>query len=81
MKLNDKCWRLNQHSGIRETTVADATRGDSTNLEFFTTEAEAWKAEADRCGKDAYRYEEEALRARDRQAQALKNAGEKRPTP
>lgn len=74
MKLSDKAWRIVQHYGIRETTVSDCTRGDSTCDEFFLTEREAWLAEAERSAREAERHEHEADQARRRQRGALEKA-------
>lgn len=74
MKLSDKAWRLNHHYGINESTVEDCTRGDSSCDEFFTTEREAWEAEAARCDREASRYERDAGQWRKRQSEAAHKA-------
>jgi len=73
MKRTDKCWVLGNNHGVILTTLSKAV-DDVMAGEFFTTESEAWEAEAKRASAEADRYDEQAYRYRARAREALEKA-------
>lgn len=73
MRMTDKAWTAHGW-GVKERTVNDCTRGDSTVDEFFTCEADAWDAVAELNRSSAAHKElgasEDRKRERDARAKA-----------
>lgn len=75
MRLTDKAWRA-ANGFVKEGTVSDFTRGDSTCSEFFTDEADAYDALADQEESEANHKQLGADEARARAIRARRKASE-----